>query len=43
MRIVAVEEHFTFSDLLSQIDSATLKRERRPAAPRPLVVAGGKL
>jgi hypothetical protein len=24
MRIVAVEEHFTFSDLLSRIDSATL-------------------
>jgi len=26
MRIVAVEEHFTFSDLLSRIDSATLNR-----------------
>ena len=31
MRIVAVEEHFTFSDLLSRIDSATLNRNGWPA------------
>ena len=29
--IVAVEEHFTFSDLLSRIDSATLNRNGWPA------------
>jgi len=31
VRIVAVEEHFTFSDLLSRIDSATLIRNGWPA------------
>jgi hypothetical protein len=31
MRIVAVEEHFTFPDLLSRIDLATLERNRWPA------------
>jgi uncharacterized protein len=31
MRIVAVEEHFTFSDLLSRIDSATLNGNGWPA------------
>jgi hypothetical protein len=31
MRIVAVEEHFTFSDLLSRIDSATLVQNGWPA------------
>ena len=31
MRIVAVEEHFTFSDLRSRIDSATLNRNGWPA------------
>ena len=31
MRIVAVEEHFTFPDLLSRIDLATLERNGWPA------------
>ena len=31
MRIVAVEEHFTFTDLLGRIDSATLKGNGWPA------------
>lgn len=31
MRIVAVEEHFTFPDLLDRIDLATLDRNGWPA------------
>ena len=31
LRIVAVEEHFTFSDLFCRIDSATLNRNGWPA------------
>jgi hypothetical protein len=37
MRIVVVEEHFTFPDLLSRIDLATLERNGWPAPRHGLV------
>src|SRR6186713_153799 len=39
MRIVAVEEHFTYSDLLSRIDPATLGRNGWPVPGTPVFKA----